>query len=978
MAETVRFQHFEVLRREDGSLYELGRGAMGITYKAFDTNLRCHVALKVINSAYLNSETARQRFLREARAAAALRHPNVATVFHLGQEDDDYFYAMEFVDGETIEAFMKREGAVPVLMALKIAGQVARALGAAQKQGLVHRDIKPSNVMFVREDGGDFTVKVIDFGLAKNSRAEGEDTATLTAGGFLGTPHFASPEQLEERETDVRSDIYSLGVTLWYMLQGETPFSGSTAQVMSQHLHRDPPFETLQGQSASVISLLRRMMAKNPDDRPQTPVDLRREIEQCIEQIEDGDPLANTDPLQPPPLPSQPQEEESRVATGALLAGRYQLIEEITASDYGRMFRAERLEDKSTAAVLILHSSLVGKSEAFTRLEREVQDLQQLSHPAFQRILSLETTNACTFLVLEWIEGPALLDLLRNRRALPGNEARLILLPLADAFDALKTAGMTCPDIAAHEVLLPGADVAQPVSSWTACQPKFLPLTTAGSPSTSPDATMVSSSFALMKAKGAFVGSPSTAYVYAVASLAYETLGGVKAGGSSYVPIPGLSEHGNSVLRRALTAGQAFDTAREFVEDMSDEASGAARSAVRTSAPAPPPWPQEKPRPLSWGWLSAAIAVLLVIGGIVLWQGLRLAQRFRIAQAPRIESVTPTPEPVATATPAHEITPTPAPTPSVAPTPSAYEQALAAAEDLQRKVDLAGALAAYANIATDFPNEEEPRKALEMIAANLRARATKSGPSDFAPLREPLEKAAALDIISAQMLLGEMLRQSDSDDSLKWFIAAGNRGQTEAMVCAGQMLASGRGVHAPDLSEAAVWFSKAAEQGDSAGMYALAECHLFGKGVPKDPKRAVELLTAASTLNNPRAMNLLGDVYRKGVPGLVDPNFNESVRLFSRAKELGFLDAQGNLGVLYIYGQGVPKDEQKAFALFRDGAEKGNALCMFFYAMCFEGGVGVERDRESARNWYVRAAQGGNRTALDWCKKNNIPLASPP
>ena len=98
MAEMVRFQHFELSRREDGSLYELGRGAMGITYKAFDTNLRCHVALKVINSAYLNSEAAQQRFLREARAAAALRHPNVATVFHLGKEGDDYFYAMEFVE----------------------------------------------------------------------------------------------------------------------------------------------------------------------------------------------------------------------------------------------------------------------------------------------------------------------------------------------------------------------------------------------------------------------------------------------------------------------------------------------------------------------------------------------------------------------------------------------------------------------------------------------------------------------------------------------------------------------------------------------------------------------------------------------------------------------------------------------------------------------------------------------------------------
>ncbi len=176
------------------------------------------------------------------------------------------------------------------MMALKIAAQVARALGAAQKQGLVHRDIKPSNIMFVREDGGEIAVKVIDFGLAKNADAEGEDSATLTTGGFLGTPHFASPEQLEEREIDVRSDIYSLGVTLWYMLAGKTPFSGSTAQVMSQHLHRDPPFGSSKGSPRRWLALLRRMMAKNPDDRPQTPADLRRELDECIEQIEDGAP----------------------------------------------------------------------------------------------------------------------------------------------------------------------------------------------------------------------------------------------------------------------------------------------------------------------------------------------------------------------------------------------------------------------------------------------------------------------------------------------------------------------------------------------------------------------------------------------------------------------------------------------------------------------------------------------------------------
>ena len=260
MGDTVKFQHFEVLRHEDGRPYELGRGAMGITYKAFDTNLRCHVALKVINSAYLNSDVAQQRFLREARAAAALRHPNVATVFHLGNEEDNYFYAMEFVDGETVETCMKRLGAIPPVMALEIVIQVSRALAAAEKQGLVHRDIKPSNLMLVYEDENEFTVKVIDFGLAKSSdkdAAGGEDVATLTAGGFLGTPHFASPEQLEERAIDVRSDIYSLGVTLWYMLAGKTPFSGSLAQVMSQHLHRDPPFENLEGQIPEVVILLR-------------------------------------------------------------------------------------------------------------------------------------------------------------------------------------------------------------------------------------------------------------------------------------------------------------------------------------------------------------------------------------------------------------------------------------------------------------------------------------------------------------------------------------------------------------------------------------------------------------------------------------------------------------------------------------------------------------------------------------------------
>src|ERR1700722_2898515 len=128
MPDIAVFDHYEVLKRDDGSLYELGRGAMGITYKAFDTNLRCHVALKVINGNYLNSDVARQRFIREARAAAQLRHRHVASVFHLGIEGDTYFYAMEFIDGETVESLVRRRGPLQPVLALRIAVQVARAL----------------------------------------------------------------------------------------------------------------------------------------------------------------------------------------------------------------------------------------------------------------------------------------------------------------------------------------------------------------------------------------------------------------------------------------------------------------------------------------------------------------------------------------------------------------------------------------------------------------------------------------------------------------------------------------------------------------------------------------------------------------------------------------------------------------------------------------------------------------------------------
>jgi serine/threonine protein kinase len=159
-----RFENYQLVVGEDGRPIELGRGAMGVTYKALDIDLGCPVTLKVISERYLGDESARLRFLREARAAASVRHPNVAWVLHLGRTDQSYFYAMEFVEGETLENLIRRSGRVNVKLALEVTMQVATGLAAIHKQKLIHRDIKPSNIMVSLEEGSPVAAKIIEKG----------------------------------------------------------------------------------------------------------------------------------------------------------------------------------------------------------------------------------------------------------------------------------------------------------------------------------------------------------------------------------------------------------------------------------------------------------------------------------------------------------------------------------------------------------------------------------------------------------------------------------------------------------------------------------------------------------------------------------------------------------------------------------------------------------------------------------------------
>jgi TPR repeat protein len=222
-------------------------------------------------------------------------------------------------------------------------------------------------------------------------------------------------------------------------------------------------------------------------------------------------------------------------------------------------------------------------------------------------------------------------------------------------------------------------------------------------------------------------------------------------------------------------------------------------------------------------------------------------------------------------------------------------------------------------------------------------------------------------------MLGLILQPTDPAQALKWFKDAGDGGQSEAMVKVGLMLASGRGVDAPNLTQAAEWFDRASKRGDSSGTYLLAECYLYGKGVTQDQRQALELLNTAAVFKNLRAINMLGDLHRKGVPGLIEPDPSKAFSLFSQAKELGSADSNGYLGILYFSGAGVKQDAVKGEALFKEGAEGGSPFCMFLYAKAIE-----HKDLPTARTWYVRSALNNNRDAIEWCRKNNVPLTNSP
>ena len=265
----------------------IGAGGMGVVYKALNMPLDRTVALKILPWTLKGGDPIyRERFSREAKAAAKVRHPNVVIVFRTGRIGEHSFIESEFVEGQNLRILIEQEGRLPPDDAVLILRDAAEGLAAVHQNGLVHRDVKPGNIL-IDADG---KAKIADFGLV---RAEGDDSSLTVLGGVLGSPYYMSPEQCEGKTVDLRSDIYSLGVTFYHMLTGAPPFCAGTAlAILRQHIDQEIPSAStiVTGLPDWACTILERMLAKKPEDR----------YENCQQLLND---LPVGEQNGPPPMP---------------------------------------------------------------------------------------------------------------------------------------------------------------------------------------------------------------------------------------------------------------------------------------------------------------------------------------------------------------------------------------------------------------------------------------------------------------------------------------------------------------------------------------------------------------------------------------------------------------------------------------------------------------------------------------------------
>jgi serine/threonine protein kinase/TPR repeat protein len=538
MPQPLRFAHFEVLMRSDGSPHLLGQGAMGATYKALDQNLLSLAVIKVPSVELLAYPAARQRFLQEAQMMARLRHPHVANVFYYGESSSGPFYAMEFCDGPSVHDYVDQHGPFDVQDTFRLAVQAAAALQALDSHELIHRDLKPSNILLTSDSSGGAHVKLIDFGVAREGIPA--DTGGLTLGGFIGTPAFASPEQLlEASHLDSRSDLYSLGAVMWFCLTGNPPFLGSQFEIMFHHVNTEPDWRLLPEMPEASLHILKRLLAKSAEERHPSPAALVQDLQNLL-----GIAAATGNTLQL--RTSHPDSEKSSL-------GGYEILEAIGSDDFGKVWLARDILTGNIVNLRELPAEFAQKQGLILRLQRLAAVLRPLDHPRWQRLLHFEHSGAECRLASERISGPTALQLLKAHQQLSLSLILPLLTQIAEAMDFAASQGLTAMETAIERLYIAvegwenlteaerSSLLRRPLQEWNHWSVKVCPLRLSHS---TQDYVLPSDSQAAQA-----ITRLSTDFI----QLCYRLLTGQGRSGNAYIPSPSLTAESNDFFERHFT-----------------------------------------------------------------------------------------------------------------------------------------------------------------------------------------------------------------------------------------------------------------------------------------------------------------------------------------------------------------------------------------------------------------------------------------
>ena len=363
---------------------KLGEGGMGVVYLAEDTRLGRNVAIKFLPDHIANDSESRERFVNEAKAAAALNHPNIAQIYAIENSEDAQFIVMEYVDGnELFEAI--RESPLHPEVAIDYANQIANGLHAAHEKGIIHRDIKPTNIMIT----GDGQMKIMDFGLAKMA-----DAALKTRQGTtLGTFAYMSPEQAQGMTVDYRTDIWSLGVVFYQMIAGKAPFEGDYEQVLIYAILNESPeklAETRPEIPAEIDAIIEKALAKNPDERFATMAEMIAALKAI--QSKPGKSAGETK------LPKEdPQAEQ---------IGPYKIRQQIGEGGMGEVYLAEQIAPVRRKVALKIIKLGMDSKQIVARFEAERQALAVMDHPNIAKVFEAGTTDkGRPYFVMEYVPG---------------------------------------------------------------------------------------------------------------------------------------------------------------------------------------------------------------------------------------------------------------------------------------------------------------------------------------------------------------------------------------------------------------------------------------------------------------------------------------------------------------------------------------------------------------------------------------------